>query len=195
MEIPKIFDKTGGGIGKTVERVVNSKINEIHTTTIGIIQSFNAETQMAIIQPAIKRIITTENRNSIIYSYENYPLLVNVPVIFPGGGDWFMTFPISGGDECLIFSMERSIGNWKEDGGLQEPSSYRRKLSFKDAIAMVGLNSKASSLPNFNASEPELRNRDGDVKLTMGASGVTLTGDLVVTGSIDVAGGNFTVEV
>jgi hypothetical protein len=174
IEIPQILDRLGGDVISQLISLIDDRMGLIHTTTIGIIESFDAEKQTAVIQPAIKRLVTEDTRSTVIYTAEKYPLLVNVPVVFPGGGDWFMTFPVKKGDECLIFSMERSIGFWKLKGGLQDPSNYRRKLSFKDAVAMVGIQSQASSLPSFNADEPELRNRDGDVKLTMTDSGITL---------------------
>lgn len=192
IELPKLIEKFGGNTVTNLLRLIDSKLLKVHTTTIGVIESFDSEKQTAVIQPAIKRIVTVEDRETITYTSENNPLLVNVPVVFPGGGDWFMTFPVKKGDECLIFSMERSIGNWKKNGGIQDPSNYKRKLSFKDAVAMVGIQSQASSLPNFNASEPELRNRDGSIKLTMGTTGMTLKGDLEVEGNINTASGDVT---
>jgi len=184
IEIPKLIENFGGNTLDSIIRIMSGKLSEIHTTTIGIIESFDNSTQTANIQPAIKRIVTIENIETITYTSENYPLLVNVPVVFPGGGDWFITFPVKKGDECLLFSMERSIGNWKKNGGIQDPSNYKRKLSFKDVVAMVGIQSQASSLPSFNSSEPEFRNRDGSVALTMNSSGMNLKGDLTVEGEV-----------
>ena len=185
--VPKIMTKGSGDIVSKLNNLIDSNIAQIHTTTIGVIQSFNPETQTVVVQPAIKKVITNEDQTTIIYTSANQPLLTNVPVVFPGGGDWFMTFPIKEGDECLIFSMERSIGNWMESGGVQDPSNYKRKLSFKDAVVMVGLNSKASSLPSFNSEEPELRNREGDIKLTMTETGMIITGDCQLSGNSDNA--------
>lgn len=188
IEIPKLLERFGGSTVTNLLRLVDSKLRKIHTTTIGIIENFDIETQTAVIQPAIKRVLISENQETITYITENHPLLVNVPVVFPGGGDWFMTFPVKRGDECLIFSMERSIGNWKKNGGIQEPSNYKRKLSFKDAVAMVGIQSKASSLPNFNSDEPEIRNRDGSVKMVLNSNGLFVEGSLEVTGDIQASG-------
>lgn len=199
IKVPKILEAFGGTQLSNIKRIIDNRISRIHTTSIGIIESFDPEKQTAVIQPAIKRVITVEDRDTITYSTENTPLLVNVPIVFPGGGDWFMTFPIKKGDECIIFSMERSIGNWKKNGGIQDPSSYKRKLSYKDAVAIVGIQSNASSLPSFNADEPELRNRDGSTKLTMGSSGMVITGDLEVKGEIkadaEVSANNATLSV
>lgn len=184
IEIPKLLERFGGNTVKNIARLIDSNLTKVHTTTIGIIESFDASKQIAVVQPAIKKIVVIENRETITYTTENHPLLVNVPIVFPGGGDWFMTFPVKKGDECLIFSMERSIGKWKKNGGVQDPSNYKRKLSFKDAVAMVGIQSQASSLPNFNTTEPELRNRAGDIKLTMGSTGMKLVGNLEVEGTV-----------
>ena len=205
-ELPKSLSSPSGSKVTKINNLIDKKIDLIHTTTIGVIQSFDAETQTAVVQPAIKRLVTTDKQETVVYDYEDYNLLVNVPVVFNGGGGWFMTFPVAQGDECLLFSMERSIGKWKKNGGVQEQSHYTRKLSLKDAVALVGIQSKASSLPNFNASEPELRNREGDIKLSMTEEGlsvtgnlditgdVTITGELSTDGSVSLAGGNFTVD-
>lgn len=174
VKIPKALKSFGGDISTNIKRLIDSKLNSVHTSTIGIIESFDSETQTAVVQPAIKRVTATQSREFITYETEQHPLLVDIPVVFPGGGEWFMTFPIQKGDECIIHSMERSIDTWKKNGGLQEPSNYTRKLSFKDAVAIVGIQSKADALPTFNTSNPELRNRDGDVKLTMSDIGITV---------------------
>lgn len=177
IEVPKILERFGGTQLTNIRRIIDNALSKVHTNTIGIIESFDPETQTATIQPAIKRVIMTENKETITYNTNNYPLLVNVPIVFQGGGDWFITFPVKKGDECIIFSMERSISKWKVNGGIQEPGDLKRKLSFKDAVAMVGIQSKASALPNFNADEPEFRNRDGDVLLKLTSSGIVLYSD------------------
>jgi len=199
IEIPKLLEKFGGDTITNLKRLIDNSISKVHTTSIGVIESFDPEKQTAVIQPAIKRIVTTESRSTVTYTSENYPLLVNVPIVFPGGGDWFLTFPVKNGDECILLSMERSIGNWKKFGGLQDPDNFKRKLSFKDVVAMVGIQSQASTLKEFNSTEPEIRNRDGTIKMTMGSEGMLLTGNLNVTGNIVVDGtaslaGNFTVD-
>jgi hypothetical protein len=35
------------------------------------------------------------------------PILINVPVQFPRGGCFLLTFPVTKGDECLIMFAER----------------------------------------------------------------------------------------
>lgn len=185
---------SSGTLKSIIENIIKKLIGEIHTTSIGVIEKFDPETQLATIQPAINYLDYFDKGKEYTLTDTKYPLLVNVPVIFPGGGDWHLTFPVKKGDECILMYTERSIGNWKKFGGVGDQSSLGRRHSMQDAIAIVGVNSKVNPLPQFNDTEPELRNRDGDIKLTMSSTGMTLTGDLVVTGSIDVAGGNWTVD-
>lgn len=183
--IPKaLASGSSGNMQDAINNLITNKIREIDTASIGIIEKFDPVTQTATIQIAIDRVIQTETADSIIIETESNPLLVNVPVMFPGGGDWFLTFPVKKGDECLLIASQRSIDNWKSNGGVQEPSNVRRYLSIKDAVAIVGLNSKASALTSFNGSEPELRNRAGNIKMTFSDTGINVKGNLSVEGSV-----------
>lgn len=181
--IPKaLASGTSGNMQDAINNLITNKIREIDTASIGIIEKFDPVTQTATIQIAIDRVIQTETADSIIIETESNPLLVNVPVMFPGGGDWFLTFPVKKGDECLLIASQRSIDNWKNNGGVQEPSNVRRYLSIKDAVAIVGLNSKASALTSFNSSDPELRTRDGSTVLNLKSNELTFTGDIIANG-------------
>lgn len=177
-----------GNIKDAVNNLIDNKMRSINTASVGIIEKFDPDTQTATIQIAIDRVIQTETADAVIFETQSNPLLVNVPVMFPGGGDWFLTFPVKKGDECLLIASQRSIDNWKKSGGRQDPSNFRRFLSIKDSIAIVGLNSKASAISSFNGNEPELRNRDGDIAIRMTDTGVEVDGDLIVDGDIEATG-------
>lgn len=188
-EIPKaLMGGDSGSLTDALNTLIDNKLRQINTAAIGVIEKFDPETQMASIRPAIKKIVQTEKEDIVELETVEQALLVNVPVMFPGGGDWFLTFPVKKGDECILISSERSIGDWKKNGGIQDPSQYKRMLSNKDSIAIVGINSKASSLPSFNSDFPEFRNRDGDTALRMTDDGVEVDGDLTVDGDIEATG-------
>lgn len=57
----------------------------------GIIQSFDPGTVTCVVQPAIRYIGTDSKGQSITKSF---PLLVDVPVTFPRGGGYTLTFPV-----------------------------------------------------------------------------------------------------
>lgn len=181
------FNKIVTSVNSMKEGIKNSideKLNKVRTSSVGIIKSFDAETQTAVIQPAIKKFIYTDKGKTFTLTPTAMPLLVNVPVQFPGGGDWHLTFPIKAEDECILIYAERSLDNWKKYGGLVEQSNLNRRHSVKDAIAIVGVHSQPTAISDYNASEPELRNADASIKLTFSSTGMKLVGDLEVEGSI-----------
>lgn len=132
---------------------IDGRLKDLHTCMPGIIASFDPVTQTASVQPAIKRIFTEKGAL-------NLPVCVDVPVAFPGGGDFFLTFPVKVGDECILLFSERAIDNWHASGGTQTPAEYRLH-DLSDGLAIVGLNSQPHKIPAFNATDTEFRNRTG----------------------------------
>lgn len=146
---------------------IEGRLKDLHTCLPGIIASFDPDTQTASVQPAIQRIFTEKGA-------VNLPLCVDVPVAFPGGGDFFLTFPVKIGDECILMFSERAIDNWHVSGGTQAPAEYRLH-DLSDGIAIVGLNSQPNKISNFNATDTELRNRARNVRVTMKPDGTVET--------------------
>lgn len=132
---------------------IEGRLKDLHTCLPGIIVSFDPEKQTAQVQPAIQRIFTEKGA-------VNLPVCVDVPVQFPGGGDFFLTFPIKAGDECILWFSERAIDNWHMAGGTAPPAEYRLH-DLSDGLAMVGLNSQPKAIPQFADSATQLRSRDG----------------------------------
>lgn len=146
---------------------IDGRLKDLHTCMPGIIASFDPVTQTASVQPAIKRIFTEKGAL-------NLPVCVDVPVAFPGGGDFFLTFPVKVGDECILLFSERAIDNWHASGGTQTPAEYRLH-DLSDGLAIVGLNSQPHKIGNFNPTDTELRNRDRTVRVTMKPDGTVET--------------------
>lgn len=172
--IPKAYATPSADLKSVLGNFVQNRMKQIDTVTIGIIQTFYPETQTADILPAIKRWAQTEKADTVVFKAESQPVLTGVPVSFPSGGGWTMTFPVSAGDECILLAVQRDSSNWRTSGGEVEAESPRRSHSFKDAIAIVGINSEATALSSFNSSEPELRNESGSVKFTLGETGASI---------------------
>ena len=154
--------------------------NDIRVACIGIIQAFNPTPgeQTVTVQPAIRERIKDQYGN---FSYVNLPLLVDVPVQWPRGGGFLLTFPINPGDECELSFCDSCIDAWWSNGGVQNPMEQRRH-DISDAVAKVGITSQHNPIGNYNMSAVELRNEAGTVKLSLSASGVNITGGLTVDG-------------
>jgi len=164
---------------------IEGRLKDLHTCLPGIVVSFDPVKQTAVVQPAIKRIFTEKGA-------VNLPVCVDVPVQFPGGGDFFLTFPVKAGDECMLHFSERAIDNWYASGSTQAPAEYRLH-DLSDAMATVGINSQPRKIPAFNATDTELRNREGTTHVQIKPDG-TITNLNPVGSTILSADGKFTIN-
>lgn len=90
-----------------------------------------------------KTVFVQQQNGSWVSQLQDYPVLVDCPVIVLGGGATALSFPISVGDQCLILFNDRDMNNWFA-GAMSGPVASARLHSFADAIALVGFQQLAS---------------------------------------------------
>lgn len=163
--------------------------SQMWTAMPAIVQSVNLEEMTIACTPAIKGVATDENG---IQSYPVMPILEDVPICFPSAGGFSLTFPIIVGDEVLVVIACRCIDSWWQNGGFQKPMELRMH-DLSDGFAIPGPKSIPNVLGNISSDNVQLRSDDGSVYLEItpvgginlvAPSGVTITGDLNVTGAI-----------
>jgi hypothetical protein len=173
--------------------IFNSLLFNVHTALPAEVTAFDAVTQTCSVQPVIKRLTTVSD------SPELLPIIEDVPVVYPGGGDFFITFELAKGSYVLLICAERSIANWMTQGGQVDPESTR-KFTLSDAIAIPGLLPLPKVLlPPVHSGGLVLRNKLGTTKITVSDTEIILenalgTVTLKASGQLDV-NGNFTVDV
>ena len=159
----------------------------------GIIQSFDPESLTAVVQPAIRYIERDNDGNK---STKDYPLLVDVPVVFPRGGGCTLTFPVSEGDECLVIFADRCIDFWWQSGGVQEPVDGRMH-DLSDAFCIVGPQSQAKKIGGISTTGAQLRTDDGSAFIEVAAGGditATTAGNATINAPEIVLNGNVTIN-
>lgn len=98
---------------------------------------------------------------------EDLPLLVDVPIHYPQGGGFTLTFPIKKGDECLVVFSSRCIDAWWQCGGVQGQLEHRRH-DLSDGFAFVGFRSQPRVLdPSPDCENTQLRSDDGEAHVTI----------------------------
>jgi len=153
-------DQAEATFEEAIQSAIDSRLKETHTCLPGIIRKFDPATQTATVQPAIKRIFVEQGPVDL-------PLCVDVPVQFPAGGHFVLTFPVEPGDECLLVFSERAIDFWWDRGDVQLPAEYRMH-DLSDAFAIVGVSHRGKAkllVGGVRANAAELRTRDGTVVL------------------------------
>lgn len=158
------------------------------TSLPGIVQSFDADAETVTVQPTIQaRVRDRDGFNTWV----SLPLLVDVPVVFPGGGGFTLTFPVAAGDECLVVFASRCIDAWWQSGGVQ-PQAELRMHDLSDGFAFVGLKSQPRTLAGgVSSGGAQLRSDDGatsievaDGTVTITAASINIVGDITTTGTI-----------
>ena len=94
----------------------------LHCALPGTVESFDAETQTAVIRPGVS----------------GMPLLRDVLVFMP------VSFDIAAGDPCLVIFADCDIDAWFDGADSEAPASAR-KHSLSDAFAFVGFKRRSDA--------------------------------------------------
>jgi hypothetical protein len=158
-----------------IEETARAVVNDIHTAIPGKIVSYNANKCTVTVNP-VGKFITSDDVEL------DYPTITEVPVVFPvcqstGTG---MAFPVKKGDSCLIIVSEVELDSWRSDA--ESDGSLRFDLT--SAVVIPGLLKKGNAISKKAAKENAVVVGAGDVTLTVSRKGVTIDGNLTVTGDI-----------
>jgi hypothetical protein len=149
----------------------NDKLaREMRVSIPASVVSFDPVKQTIVAQPLIREKVV--NRQTGETGFVTLPQLVDVPVVFPRGGVWAFTVPITAGDEVLIVFADTNIDSWYANGGIQNWND-RRRHDLSDAIAIPGVYSQPNVLTNFNETDAEIRNEAGDIKIALNSAALT----------------------
>jgi hypothetical protein len=112
---------------------------------VGIIQSFNATTQRAVVQ-----LVDVLRKNT----YQGQQLitpapLVDVPVFIPYGSNGGVNLMIKSGLECLVIFNDRDLQNWKQTGGINTPATYRMH-DITDGVCLIGIKSNPKAISEYD---------------------------------------------
>ncbi|VXB25424.1 putative bacteriophage protein [Burkholderia sp. 8Y] len=139
----------------------------IWTALPAIIQSFDANALTCTAQPAIQAQVRAQDGST---AWVSLPLLVDVPVCFPRGGNCTLTFPIAKDDEALIVFASRCIDAWWQSGGVQVQAELRMH-DLSDGFAIPGPFSQATKISGVSTSTTQLRSNDGSTFVDLDPSG------------------------
>ncbi|HIF6263887.1 TPA: Gp138 family membrane-puncturing spike protein [Raoultella ornithinolytica] len=161
-----------------VVHIVQKKAKLAVTNALpGIIRSFDSETVTCDVDIAVTLRMTKAGTlyEDFQYEFARYPILVDLPVVFPRGGGVTLTFPVKEGDECLIVFSSRSIDFWWQSGGVQERADGR-VLDLSDAFVIPGPQSQVKRISGISTTAAQLRTDDGSAFIEVASNGaVTIT--------------------
>lgn len=135
--------------------------SKLHVSLPGSIESYDVATQTATVKPLIKDSFITEENEDVV---EPLPVINNVPIVFPRGGGFFITFPLAKGDHVHLVFNERSIDKFQSsEGGDTDPVDIRMH-NLSDAVAYVGFYPDSKALADAHANNMVL-GKDGSTQI------------------------------
>jgi len=164
-----------GEVVEQVKKTAQNVLNNAHTACPGTIVSFDPATGLATVLPTLQ----FEKPDGTTL---DFPQISGVPVCIPQGSGQSATiaFPVKPGDGCLIVFAEQSLDRWLY--GRRTDTNLRFDLS--NAMCIPGMFPRGNTALATACAQDAVVVQKGSVILAVGAEGVTVTGDLTVTGKI-----------
>lgn len=176
--------------------VLDGRLSNVWTAIPGIVKSVDLATLTCEVQPAIQGTVQKPDGS---FESVNYPLLVDVPIVFPSVAGFLVTLPLAAGDEVLVVMAARCIDAWWKLGDVQRPQEARMH-DLSDGFAIPGPRSqpKVTGMGAVSSTGAQVRNfagttyveiaADGKIKL-VSASEIDFTVPVVkMSGSLEVTG-------
>lgn len=149
---------------------IEGRLFDVHTGLPATVVSFDPTKQSADVQPLLRRVMVDENESPVTVTI---PVITNVPIQYPSGAGWSITWPLAVGDIVYLHFAERSIDDWLEapPGSLVTPTQAR-KFDLSDAVVLAGIRPRTLPLPNISPTNLRIANETGTVVLELSANSI-----------------------
>lgn len=158
-------------IGEALLAALRGWQAQVWTAMPGVVQSFDPVKMTCIAQLAIQMLQRFPDGGE---AWVDVSPLVDVPVVFVGGGGFTLTYPIAAGDEALIIFSSRCIDTWWQSGGIHNIQAERRLHDLSDGFAIIGPRSQPRVLGEVSATTAQLRSDDGATFIEVGPGTINL---------------------
>lgn len=168
-----------------IKNLITSYISTINTAFPAVVTAVDSVKYTVDVKSAIWFYNVDDNKPFQI-------LIQQVPLVFPSGGNFILTTPVTVGDNILLVISQKSIEEFLTNGANTIDKS-QRKFNVSDAIAISGLK-PWNNLPSdpLSTTSIDIKTLDGASYIKMSTSEITIkstniniNGNVTVTGSID----------
>lgn len=153
-------------------QAIESRLEDLHTAFPAKVVKFSADDQTVQVSPVISRAVYTGDDTPP--TLERLPEIPAVPVVYPRGGGFFLTFPIAEGDHVLIVCSERDISEWRATGAAGNPGDHRLH-PLGGAIAIPGLFPRSKALAGVDGANLTI-GKEGGITVTLTPSRLEVGG-------------------
>jgi len=122
----------------------------------GKVIDYDSGSQTATVMPLLKSPVV--DRYGFVQTISK-PLISHVPVVFPGGGGFRITFPVQQNDNVSLIFSDQSLDLWKSYGGEVDPIDLRIH-DIGDCVAFPGLHPDNAAWTSVDGSHVQI-GKDG----------------------------------
>lgn len=120
---------------------IDARLESFYVAMPGSVLSFDSDLQAISVQPLYRKVYYDENGD---VRYQTLPAVQGVPLVFPGMGDWFLSFPVRAGDTVLLIVPNCDMDKWLAGESVATQDSLP---NLADAIAIPGLRRFSAPIP------------------------------------------------
>lgn len=161
---------------ESLRMALDGRLARAHTTFPCVVVSVDYEKRTAVLQPAIQAQVKDLQG---VWQNVTITVLVDCPIIFPGGGGYSASFPVGEGDEVLALIAERCIDAWWQSGGVQ-PQAELRMHDLSDGFCFPRVWSQATLPPAFSSTTARLQKDDGTNYVEVGNGTINIVASSVI---------------
>ncbi|MGP1572933.1 Gp138 family membrane-puncturing spike protein [Aggregatibacter segnis] len=153
-----------------VDRQIQQDRLNLHTALPAKVVSFDPANQTVTLAIQIKMQLADGTGADI-------PPLVDVPVSFPRGGGFAVTFPLKAGDEGIAIFSERCIDGWWQNGSASTPLDFRLH-DLSDAMFIPGICSVPRAIGEFFTDGLSMQTLDGGTYIRIVNGAIKIKGNI-----------------
>lgn len=155
---------------KVLIDMLDRRMLDVHTSLPGEIVSYDAAKQVADVRPMLKRRIPDPDGGDD--TIEALPTIPAVPVVWPRGGGYCLTFPLAKGDGVMLVFSEADLSAWRDTGEASDPGDVERH-GLAGAVAVPGVDTVARALTDASATHLVI-GKDGGPAIHIDSTGVKI---------------------
>jgi hypothetical protein len=120
-----------------------ARMAEVHTVIPARVVSYDSAEQRVDVRPMVRRPVPRADGGTLL---EDLPMVRSVPVILPGGADFYLHIPLEAGDHVLLLCADSDPARFLETAQPSDPIDHRRHhLAHAFALPVVRPRAQALS--------------------------------------------------